>query len=46
MVEPEGAKSFTVTRGRESVFDSMVELTAKLTATGYFIDPVMIKVVY
>jgi hypothetical protein len=28
------------------VFDSIVELTAKLTATGYFIDPVMTKVVY
>jgi len=28
------------------VFDSIVELTAKLSATGYFIDPVMIKVVY
>ena len=28
------------------MFDSIVELTAKLSATGYFIDPVMIKVVY
>ena len=28
------------------MFDSIVELTAKLTATGYFIDPVMIKVVF
>jgi MoxR-like ATPase len=28
------------------MFDSIVEFTAKLTATGYFIDPVMIKVVY
>ncbi len=28
------------------MFDSITELTAKLAATGYFIDPVMIKVVY
>ena len=28
------------------MFDSIVELATKLTATGYFIDPVMIKVVY
>ena len=28
------------------MFDSIVEFTAKLSATGYFIDPVMIKVVY
>ena len=28
------------------VFESCEELMARLTATGYFIDPVMIKVVY
>ena len=28
------------------MFESCEELTARLTATGYFIDPVMIKVVY
>ena len=28
------------------MFDSIAELTAKLAATGYFIDPVMTKVVY
>lgn len=38
--------SLTATHRRKSVFDSIVELATKLTATGYFIDPVMIKVVY
>jgi MoxR-like ATPase len=28
------------------MFDSIAELTAKLAATGYFIDPVMVQVVY
>jgi len=28
------------------MFESCEELTARLTATGYFIDPVMIKVVF
>ena len=28
------------------MFESCEELAARLTATGYFIDPVMIKVVY
>ena len=28
------------------MFDSITELSSKLATTGYFIDPVMIKVVY
>ena len=28
------------------MFDSLADLSAKLTSTGYFIDPVMIQVVY
>ncbi len=28
------------------MFDSLEELSSKLSATGYFIDPVMTKVVY
>jgi MoxR-like ATPase len=28
------------------LFDSIADLSSKLATTGYFIDPVMIKVVY